>query len=305
MSKSFVLGVDVGGTNFRVGLINEERKLENFKIESSKIFENVSNPLGVLQEYLELYLGSYLSGELLGIAIGFPATISKDKRIVYSAPNLKGFDNLELADRLEKKFNVPVFLDRDVNYLLMHDIVVYNLPKKGIVAGFYIGTGIGNAIYIDGKFISGKNGVAGELGHIPVLNSKERCTCGNIGCIEIYSSGKTLYNLWEQNFKDEIEFEKIFIKHNHKNSTLIRNFIDAISIAISTEINILDPDYIVIGGGVINIEKFPKDYLEQCIFEHVRKPYPAATLSYIYSLDKKEAGVLGGAYYAFSRLTKE
>lgn len=301
MNNRLVLGIDVGGTNFRIGLVEQNGKLYNFTIESSSILTQSDNPLQSFKKYIKNYLQTYLNGKLIAISVGFPATVSKDKNKIYSAPNLTGFNNINISEHLEEEFQVPVFLDRDVNYLLMYDIIVHNIPQKGVTVGFYIGTGFGNAIYINGEFLSGKNGVAGELGHIPVLHSKELCGCGNVGCIEIYASGKALYRIWELNFKDT-EIDEIFMKY--KDSPVLKDFIDAISIPIATEINILDPDNIIIGGGVVNMKGFPIDYFEECIFQHVRKPYPALNLKYIYSLNNKEAGVMGAAYYAFARIQK-
>mgnify|MGYP001228043051 FL=1 len=83
---------------------------------------------------------------------------------------------------------------------------------------------------------------------------------------------------------------------------MIQDFIEAIAIAVSTEINILDPDHVIIGGGVVNMDRFPKAELERYIKMHVRKPYPADRLSIIYTTENQKAGVAGAAYSALRRL---
>ena len=101
------------------------------------------------------------------VAIGLPSMVSKDKKTVISTPNLKGLIIYRSEIRSAKKLGIPVYVDRDVNFLLQNDIVTLGLPKDSTVLGFYIGTGFGNAIYLNGSFYCGRNGAAGELGHIP------------------------------------------------------------------------------------------------------------------------------------------
>ncbi|KAJ50529.1 allose kinase [Clostridium tetanomorphum] len=302
MQNNFVLGVDIGGTNFRIGLVNEKGELSNYIKESSSILNEPGNPLINLKEYLLKYIKENLSGELKAISIGFPSTISKDKKKVYSTPNLPGFNDINIVDYLCSEIKVPIFLSKDVNCLLKWDMVDKNISKEGITLGFYIGTGFGNSICIDGKFLIGKNGSAGELGHIPVLNSDDKCGCGNIGCIELYASGKRLSKIREESFKNT-EIDELFVKHRH--SEILEEFINTISIPIATEINIFDPDNIIIGGGVVNMNGFPKDFLEECIYKHSRKPFPAESLKFLYSSQTQEAGVLGAAFKAMEKLNRK
>ena len=138
------------------------------------------------------------------------------------------------------------------------------------------------------------NGVAGELGHIPVMNSEEECPCGNTGCIEIYASGKNLQNILKENFPED-KIDDIFVKHG--DNEIIKKYIDTLALPIATEINIFDPDYIIIAGGVPMMKGFPRDYLDKCIYKYARKPYPAENLNIIYSEHDQKSGVLGAAYY--------
>lgn len=301
MQNNFVVGVDIGGTNFRIGLVNEEGNLCNYIIESSSILNKTGNSLINLKEYLLEYIKKNLSGELKAISIGLPSTISKDKKKVYSTPNLPGFNDVNVVDYLYNEIKVPIFLNKDVNCLLKWDMIEKGISKEGITLGFYIGTGFGNSICINGEFLSGKNGVAGELGHIPVLNFNDSCGCGNKGCIELYASGKKLSKIKEENFKDT-NIGELFVKH--KDSEVLKEFIDYISIPIATEINIFDPDNIIIGGGVVDMEGFPKAFLEECIYKHSRKPFPAEGLKFIYSSQTQESGVLGAAFKAMEELNQ-
>lgn len=155
--------------------------------------------------------------------------------------------------------------------------------------------------YIDGHYLNGKNGVAGELGHIPVLNNLRKCSCGNNGCIEMLASGKRLEELKQIHFADT-NIKQIFEKH--WKDPIIKDFIMALSVPIATEINIFDPHHIIIGGGVVGMKNFPKKCLEKYICEHVRKPFQLVNLNILYAEFRQETGILGGAYYAYRKLKK-
>jgi len=297
--REFIIGIDIGGTHFRIGMVTPEGNLHKYYMEDSRILNSEGNSLENLSNYIEKYVANHSLGRLAGIAIGFPSTISKDKKIVYSSPNIKGFDHVDVGTPLENKFQVPVFIDNDVNFLLQCEIERNKLYDKGIILGFYIGTGFGNAIYLGDHFWDGKNGVAAELGHIPMLGRNEICTCGNKGCIEIYASGKRLREIQQQYFADT-DISELFTKH--KQNPVIEEFVRALAVPIAIEINLLDPDYAIIGGGVPNMADFPRAKLEEYIYQYVRKPFPAQGLQLLYAKMAQEAGVLGAAFYAFKKL---
>ena len=299
----YIIGIDIGGTNFRIGMIRSDGTLKNFIRTKSSILQNNDNQsLIKLEDYIENYIGKYLDGKLLAISVGFPSTVSKDKKTVLQTPNIKGFDNINVADPLSQRFNVPVYVTKDVHSLLLFDIMKFKLDPNLTIIGFYVGTGFGNSIYLNGSFLYGKNGVAGELGHIPTFDMSRQCGCGNKGCIELFAGGKNLVNIQEKYFGD-LDISKIFTIHS--NHEIILEYINYISLPIATEINIFDPDCVVIGGGIIEMENFPIARLEEDIRFHVRKPYPANNLKIIYSNHNQKAGVLGAAYYGFKELKLE
>ena len=290
--KKYILGIDIGGTNFRIGLVSQIYEITEFKIISIKELQK-GNFIDNLIKQIEFYINLYKE-EIEAIGIGFPSIVSKDKKYVYSTPNIKNLDNINITDSLEKKLNIPIYINKDVNFLILKDIKENKIKDDSIVIGLYIGTGFGNAIYINGQIIEGKHGVAGELGHIPVLGSEEVCSCGNIGCIEMYASGKALKKINDENFS-ETDINNIFLEHG--NTKIIKKYIDTLAIPIATEINILDPDYIIIAGGVTIMKEFPIGELKKSIYEKARKPYPAEDMNIIVSNHDQKSGVLGAAYY--------
>lgn len=293
------LGIDIGGTNFRIGAVDENGNISNFEKNSSRVFDSGGVEKTLLEE-IKKYIAEYeYDGQISAAAIGLPSMISKDKKIVVSTPNVRGFDNIELSDYLQQELGFPVFVDRDVNFLLQNDIKKLSLDTSKVITGFYVGTGFGNAIYMNGSFYSGKNGAAGELGHIPLLGNKERCTCGNYGCAEVRCSGKYLEALSAELFPDTL-IREVFKKHG--NDSRIIDYVRGLAVPVATEINILDPDYIVLAGGVLYMEDFPKDILTEAIREMTRKPYPAGNLDIRFSQHNQQSGVYGSGDFAMMML---
>lgn len=299
MMKKYVIGIDIGGTNFRMGMVSKDGELCNFIKKASSIL-STGRAIDTLAEQISAYIDQFdAKKDVEAVAIGIPSIVSKDKKILYSTPNLEGFNNINIPDPLSALLGIPVFIDRDVNFLLQYDIGHFNLNSSKTILGFYVGTGLGNAIYIDGKFYSGKNGVAGELGHIPMYGLTERCTCGNLGCSEVLCSGRHLEELVKECFPGT-NISNVFTEH--ANDEIITRFVTDLAIPITTEINILDPDFIVIGGGVIAMKGFPKKMLIDAIYQSARKPYPAENIQIVFSEHSPQSGVLGSAFYAHREL---
>lgn len=301
----YILGIDIGGTFTRTGFIDANYKIYNFrKIETKEV---ISDKYSV-DKFLEMIdlaikesgLFSQSIDSLKAITIGVPATVNKEKNKIISATYLHSLENIDLVEVIKSTYdNIEVFLEKDVNFLLykdMYDMKLYNYP---IVCGIYFGTGIGNSIYINNEFISGKHGTAGELGHIPVYGNDKICGCGNIGCIESKASGKALQYINDKKYKNE-NISDIF--NHYEEDDELKDFIDVLSIAVASELNILDPDIFIFGGGLQDMNNFPKKELEECIYKHSRKPYPGKDITVLYTANTQTSGVIGGGIYGFDKL---
>ncbi len=303
LEKNYVLGLDIGGTNIRTGVVCDDFSLYGFEMTSSvDLFRAPGGEIQALASHVRGYCRRHAEFAFpRAVSIGFPSTINKDKTEVLSTPNLPGFNKLAVVELLEKELGLPVYINRDVNLLMMNDIHAYELEKADIVIGCYIGTGLGNAICIGGQMLRGKNGVAGELGHVPVLGSKRVCQCGNVGCMETIASGKYLEELREKHFpKDSLAG----LFRDHADSPVLKEYVEYLAIAVALEINILDPDYVILGGGVLQMQDFPIELLETYIKHHTRKPLPNDNLQIVISKQNQESGVIGAGMDAFRRMEK-
>ena len=291
-----VLSADIGGTNFRLGAVEEDGSIVKFeKVPTGSVFSSSS----VLSD-LEQQLCKFSEGiSFDAIAIGFPATLNRERTRVVQAPNIPFMENVPVCEHLQKAFGVPVLAERDVTFALCYDAEKYRLPDEGLICGIYFGTGIGNAILMDGKPLTGRHGSAGELGHIPVPGCQIPCGCGNIGCLEAVAGGKALARIQKEQYPGT-PIGDMFSLHGRDQALL--DFVDGMAIAVTTEVNILDPDQILLGGGVLNMKDFPRALLDKKIREHTRKPLPWEELHLIYTEDEADKSVVGGAIYARRKL---
>lgn len=291
-----IVGIDIGGTHFRIGAVSAGGTVSDFrKVPVGQVFTSRS-PLDDLTGYLK----DYCDGRNVeAVAIGFPATLDAQRQRVLQAPNVPGMENLPVVQVLTKELGIPVFIERDVTMALAYDCRVLDIPKQGIVCGFYFGTGVGNAISIHGVPLVGRHGTAGELGHIPVDGNDLECGCGNRGCMETVAGGKYLARLCRTVYPDT-HISELFVKHG--DAPLLRQFVNRMAMTVATEINILDPDYVLIGGGVPAMAGFPRELLAERIYCHARKPYPANDLNLRFVQDNEEKSVIGAALYGLAKL---
>lgn len=298
-----IVGLDIGGTNCRIGMVDREYNLYHPLICNTADLHKNGNFIKELEIYTTSYIDMYKDKfDVLAISIGFPSTIDKERRVILSTPNIEGLSQIPIVAIYEKAFQKPVFINRDVNMQLLHDLNYFHIPKDKITLGFYMGTGLGNAIYINNEILLGKNGVAGELGHIPVIGKRRKCSCGNEACIEALAGGRYLEELCQTKFEGT-SINEIYVKHG--DSQELMEQVEYMAIPIATEINIFDPDYIILGGGILQMESFPRERFEDFILMHTRKPYPADGLKLLYALMEQENGIIGAGIYGHNMLKEE
>ena len=296
-----IIGVDIGGTNLRMGMFKDGQVLDPKCFSSRDIFytgDELINLLKVISNYIK-----EVGEEISAVSIGFPSPISIDKKTVLNVPNIikkdggHAFSGKNVVDYLMPKLNLSVFINKDTSNLPINDIHSIN-DRTGVIIGCYFGTGIGAAIAIDGHILPGKNGVAAELGHIPLYMQGRRCNCGNIGCAECYASGRELESIVDTYFNGST-IEEV-LKHNSSDERIYR-WIEAISVTVASAINLLDPNVVFLGGGVFS-EAFPKNAFLESLIAHVMAPLPRQNLNMRFSKQDSMSGVLGAVYYALSMI---
>jgi len=297
----YTVGIDIGGTSIRIGLVDKEKNLLHFeKVPQADILKD--NAPERLAEFIGQYIHKHKAEKsIAAVCAVFPAAVDKERAVVLNAPNINGFNGVNVKAYLSVRLEFPIHIEKDTNALLYHDLNYYKIAEEGVTIAIYAGTGLGNAIYVNGNILTGNNGVAGELGHIPAWDCEERCACGNIGCVESFVGGKYLDCIRKENFPGA-SMSELFAKHT--GHPLIDKYIKRLAAVVATEINILDPGTVILGGGVVSMTGFPNDTLIKYIRGYARKPLPEASLKFIFSQNNGENGVIGAGLMAWEQVNK-
>ena len=302
-----ILGLDIGGTNTRFALTDENGSLFTAcRVMESAVFANAENPFQKLASILKEYIIEAGSPPVEIISAGVPATVSKDFRTVFCAPNLKNaagkpvFDGLPVADLLSAEMGIPVLVNKDVNNLLACDMVLNHL--NGTVVGCYIGTGFGTSVCIDGRFVYGKNGFAMDVGHVSILGQDGLCGCGKMGCVETFASGTALNRL-RREYYPNIPGEELFL--HHSSDPPISAFVEGCAQLPAFLITCFDPDFVILGGGVLEMPGFPKERLKDFILHYTGRAVASDPPHFIEDTRCPERGVIGAACFAKSFYKEE
>lgn len=295
--ESFI-SFELGGTHLRFGIVQGNLDVLVFDRMATSILSEAPNKISFFSSIIHDLIEKYKPEKIAAITFALSSLLDRERTYVYSSPMVKGFDNIPLKSELEREFTYPIILEKDVNILQLYEIYKRQLPREGIVTGFYLGTGLGNSISIDGKVYVGNTGSACELGHMPLYGSTEICGCGKKGCIELKACGRVLEHLAEKIFHCPVR--EIFQQYG--STSEIKEIIEYFALAIATEIGILDPRCVVLGGGVVDMPGFPKDLLITRIRSHVRTPYPRESLEFIFASGDTQAGIVGAVIHAKNKL---
>lgn len=300
---SFVLGVDLAETEIRLGMVDEDTLLRGFvTLPITQLFEAGRSPVANLEEAIRHYIQNS-SVVPSAVSIGFPSTLDRSRHRLQSSPNLPGFSNVDIISMLERDLHISVvYIDRDAVMLYYHDCYFFQLPGDSILIGCYVGSGLGNVISIHGHVLYGTNGSAAELGHVPVYGLTHPCRCGNKGCIEQLVSWARLEEIARRHYGGA-PFPNLF--QEHADDPELQAFIEAIAVAVAIEVNLLDPEFVIMGGSVVQLPSFPRATFESHVRAHARKPYPAKNLKILYSSASPENGVKGAGLYGFKRMKSE
>lgn len=260
MAAKFIVGIDLGGTNLKVALINLNYKIISKKILSTQAFNTKALLVeGITDSVKSLLKNNMLEKkDILGVGIGLPGPVDEKSGVVHALTNIPGWKEVNLKALLSKRLGLPLFLDNDAKLMSLAE---YNI---GAARGFKyavcitLGTGVGGGIIIDGNLYRGKSNVSGEIGHIPINENGPDCNCGGKACLETYIGNNRITQKAKKIFKREISLEEIsaLAEKGNKLALEVWSYVGKqLGIALVGVVNLLNPDCIVVGGGVANADK--------------------------------------------------
>jgi glucokinase len=274
--KRWVIGVDLGGTNIVVGVLpidggdGDVLGIRSVPTEAQRGAKFVVDRIvGLIEESKETVLaqaGGQVS-DFAGVGIGSPGPLDRDTGTVINTPNL-GWRNFPLRDLITKAVGLPATLDNDANCATYGEWWLGAGRNVNTLVGLTLGTGIGGGIVLNGEIFHGVSDAAGEIGHMTIDSTGRKCKCGNYGCLEAYASGpaialravegidagaESLLPALVNGRLDDITaatvYEAVILGDPYANEVM-RETAKLLGAGIANIINVLNPEMVVISGGV-------------------------------------------------------
>ncbi len=312
-----IIGIDVGGTKVAGGLVSQRGQLVGSLIvptRADKGFEASYHQILRVIERMAQRAGG--REKVAGIGVCAPGPLDPRSGVVIDAPNMPGWRNIHLARLIEKRFGLPTKVENDANAAGLAEALFGAAVGYRHVFYVTVSTGIGTGIIINRKVYHGKNGVAGEGGHVTIdYHSPYRCGCGSLGCIEALAAGPaivrrarirleqehTVPSLLRDRTRGHLEriTPKLIEQAARAGDALARSIIDEtgfyLGVWLAGMITLLDPEVIVMGGGVARMGNL--------LLNKIRSTIPSYTINRRFAVKtplvraklEKNVGVYGAA----------
>jgi len=262
------IGVDVGGTNVKIALVSDNGQIiysNSIPTRAEMGYEHTVNSMkDAIRELLRETKMS--ASDIEGIGFGFPGQIDCKNGIVRLAPNIPGWVDVPIASIMESEFGIPTRVDNDVRTAALGELNYgAGVGCENLIC-ITVGTGIGSGIVLNGKLVRGANNAAGEIGHIKLTDhGGPLCGCGDRGCLEAYASGPSIVALAEEYIKGgkstkyrelaNPDITPYIVAVAAKEGDPVARQIfkvmgEYIGIGLTSVVNLLNPEKIIIGGGV-------------------------------------------------------
>jgi len=315
--EQFLMGVDIGGTNVRIGIVTPGgrilKKIE-YDTDLSKgglaFFEKL---ISHLKNLVRNDLRS--SHSLIGIGIGIAGIIDMKRGIISYSPNLKDLKGFRLGDLLAKKLSFPIVIENDANAFALGEGWMGAARGARHYCGITLGTGVGGGVVSDGKILHGREGMAGEVGHMVIDPEGLSCGCGGRGCLEVYASGTGIKRMaleaiekqkgggilkWSKEDPYQITSEEVFKAAQLGDKTakeIFKRMGEYLGLGLINLIHLFNPEKIVVGGKVAGAWCFFIRSVMKTIQERSMKG-SREKVKIVQAKCGDEAGILGAAYSA-------
>lgn len=241
---------DIGGTSIKYGVVDEKGEI---LFSSSLHTQAHLGGLQVVRNVIHTAKELRKDWPIDGVSVSTAGQVDDLGRVVYASDNIPGYTGLHVRELIEKELNLPVQVENDANCAAIGE------HWKGAAQGvenflcITLGTGIGGAIFLNGKVYTGSAYSAGEVGHMNLYPNGKPCSCGMNGCYEQYASSRALQNLVSEMLHEPLSLTEFFQRVHGKDAHCLQvyeRWLDDLTIGLKSMIHFLDPQLVVIGGGI-------------------------------------------------------
>lgn len=311
------IGIDLGGTNIKGGVVTRGGTViarESVKTEAQGGVEHVAGRIAKLVR--DLLAKSKVDAKDAAVCVGCPGPLDTTLGLIHTAPNLPGWENVALAKMLAKKLGMQVYLENDANVAAFGEAWMGAGRDARCLVMFTLGTGVGGGIVIGGRLWRGVNDTAGELGHMTIDYRGEKCSCGSLGCIEMYASATAVARRMKEAvqagrdtvLKNDVLKGTVDAEQIHRaavaGDALSREIIEEtgrlLGYAVASVVNIFNPDYVVLHGGLVNAGDMLMKPLRGAVASRCFKA-SQKNLHIVPSTLAGDAGIIGAAGVCFQR----
>ncbi|MDP3703396.1 MAG: ROK family protein [Candidatus Omnitrophota bacterium] len=311
--RQWAVGVDFGGTNIKCGLVDPRGRVRRSLVLPTKRFSGPAAFVdGVSAAVHDLTASLHFPvRRLAGVGIGVPGLVDAAQGKVHLLTNVPGWHDVPLASRLRSRLRVPVLVDNDVNLITLGEWRFGAGRGANALIGITLGTGVGGGIMLNGSLYRGASGVAGELGHMGMALDGPRCACGARGCLEAHvgtaailrmarqaarTSRGPLYRVMRQ-ARGRLTPELV-ARAARMGDTSARQVWAKVGRrlghGLASVVNLLNPDRVVIGGGVANAWTWFAPSLQQALRAHAMT-VPGRHVKVVRAKLGDQAGIVGAA----------
>lgn len=259
--KRIALGIDLGGTSIKWGLVDEDGKLEA-KGREMLPDRNTETAIGMIVDLIGRDREQY-GDAFVGVGVGTPGLIDGKRRVVRHSPNFPEWNHVPLLDEInERSGETRIWLENDANLLAFSETTWGAAIGMTDVIALTLGTGVGGAVMTGGRLLTGHGGGAAELGHVPLSVDGPRCGCGNLGCFEAYCNIEGTMRAARKAYGDNdlpASPEELAKAAEEGDERAIAAWAEVgrwLGMAVGGFVNIFNPEAVLIGGGISNAGEY-------------------------------------------------
>jgi glucokinase len=312
------IGVDLGGSAVKAGLVNAQGRILRDTTVPAEANQGPTHVIKRIAESVHLLIkhSTYKKKDCVGIGVGAPGSVELNGGTVKYPPNFPRWTEVRLGEALHREFQLRVEVDNDANAAAVGEAKFGSGVGHKDFIMVTLGTGVGGGLILNGKIFRGPFGGAGELGHITIDHNGPRCNCGNRGCVEAYVGARYLTQRAIEKVKrnrdsiilslagndtTRIDPKVVSLAAKRGDATAVKILAETgryLGIGLASVVNLLDVRLIIIGGGIARAGKPLFDAVKESVRAHVLTPMREG-LEVLPARLGNSAGILGAAALVF------